>query len=256
MWEHGIFVAAVCFLTDILLILESAHMVKRTVTPMRVIFAGLISAVYTLGCVLPGAFSLFRLHWYLAFQILVSCIAFGCSWQGLLSGSIFVLMRLVLSAVALGIGNGGQWTLLACAAAGLCGWFLCRRKTLQGKCVPVTLTHKGKTVELTALVDSGNQLVDPISGDRVLVVDGNVALVLLGLSAQVLEDPLTALSTAAIPGLRLIPYSSVDCPGGLMLGIRMDQVCINGEQVDQIVAFAPQRIGRGREYDALAGGVL
>ena len=73
---------------------------------------------------------------------------------------------------------------------------------------------------------------------------------------QALRTPLQTLTASGIPGLRLIPYHGVGKPRGMLLGMRMEQVLIDGEPAQQIVAFAPHTIGGGNGYEALAGGRL
>ena len=87
-----------------------------------------------------------------------------------------------------------------------------------------------------------------------LVVDAAAAYRLLGLEEAALRQPIETISRGIYPGLRLIPYSAVGQTAGMMLGLRVDQLRFNGICVEQIVAFAPQRIGRGEVYEALAGG--
>ena len=57
-------------------------------------------------------------------------------------------------------------------------------------------------------------------------------------------------------GLRLIPYNSVGQPGGMMLMKRFDNVKMGDKKGSALVAFAPERIGAGQVYQALAGGNL
>ena len=120
--------------------------------------------------------------------------------------------------------------------------------------VSVEILHKEKRVCMTALCDTGNTLRDPVSGLPVLVVDATAAYRLLGLEESALRQPIETISRGIYPGLRLIPYSAVGQTAGMLLGLRVDQLRFNGICVEQIVAFAPQRIGRGEVYEALAGG--
>ena len=75
---------------------------------------------------------------------------------------------------------------------------------------------------------------------------------LLDLSQEELEHPLETLLNH--PGLRLIPYSAVGQPGGMLLGRRFRQVWMGEQKVAAVIAFAPEKIGIGQMYQALAGG--
>lgn len=68
---------------------------------------------------------------------------------------------------------------LAALCCGLCHLIFSRVTAHSGQLVPLTLrigTRTGmRTVPLTALLDTGNTLKDPLTGDSVLVVDGSIA---------------------------------------------------------------------------------
>jgi stage II sporulation protein GA (sporulation sigma-E factor processing peptidase) len=156
----------------------------------------------------------------------------------------------------MGLNRGGFWSLVL-SAGGVC--FLClagfRGKVRQQQYVPVQIRCGDRHVSLTALVDTGNTLCDPVSGKPVLVVEGGVARQLLQLTAEQVAHPVETLAMARLPGLRLIPYNAVGKTTGLLLGIRADQVEMNGKETECIIAFAPQKLGQG-QYQALAGGAL
>ena len=88
-----------------------------------------------------------------------------------------------------------------------------------------------------------------------LVVGADVALQLLGITADELKSPIQTLQRGDIRGLRLIPYRAVGQPNGMLLATRLDCVLIDGKKTGNLVAFAPQVFDAG-EYQALAGGVL
>ena len=120
---------------------------------------------------------------------------------------------------------------------------------------PVELCWRGEKIKLTALIDTGNTLRDPVTGGSVLVVGMDVGRK-LGISREMICDPITALTAAPIPGARLIPYRAVGKPGGMLLMMRMEEVRLNGRAINPMVAFAPDEIGRNGGYQALAGGIV
>ena len=87
-------------------------------------------------------------------------------------------------------------------------------------------------------------------------MDGSVAEVLLGLSQRQIAAPVETMSSGVYMGLRLIPYSAVGQSNGMLLGMRADKLYISGKEADMILAFAPQRIGNGKNFQALAGGMV
>jgi stage II sporulation protein GA (sporulation sigma-E factor processing peptidase) len=118
--------------------------------------------------------------------------------------------------------------------------------------VPVIVREGNRTVSVIALKDTGNSLRDPITGEQVLLLDPEAALRLLDLTREQLRHPMETMMTT--PGLRLIPYSSVGQPGGMLIAKRFDHVKVGDRQGSAIVGFAPERIGVGQVYQALAGG--
>ena len=118
----------------------------------------------------------------------------------------------------------------------------------------VMICHRDKKIHMTALLDTGNMLKDPVTGLPVVVVDCRAARVLLDLNESELRDPIGTISRGKFAGIRLIPYHVLGHPSGMLLGIKADDVKINGQSVRQIIAFAPHRIAPGSEYEALIGG--
>ena len=76
---------------------------------------------------------------------------------------------------------------------------------------------------------------------------------LTGLTAHQLENPLETLQQQPLEGLRLIPYHAVGKEGGLLLGMRIREVTVDGKTAPAVVAFAPNRLG-DTNYAALVGG--
>lgn len=245
------------FLVDFLLILATNRLSGFSPGWKRAATAGALGAVYAGGCLLPGWSFLAGTVWRLVSLALMSMIAFGWGNGALRRGVLFVFLSMALGGIALGLGNGGFFSLILGALGVLiaCLVGFCGRPGQQSY-VPVTVSHRGRRVHLTALVDTGNTLKDPISGRSVLVVDGEVAQKLTDLPARAVEDPVATVGKGEIDGLRLIPYHAVGQSGGMLLGLRVDKVELNGRQVDMIVAFAPQKIGRGKPYQALTGGSM
>ena len=137
-------------------------------------------------------------------------------------------------------------------------FFLCIRlveqRNVGSELMPVELHYEMERVSIWALRDTGNSLKDPITGNPVLVVGPKVAEKLLGLTQEQLENPVE--SVGVLPGLRLIPYRTVGCPNGLLLGMRLPNIKIGNWQGSSIVAFAPYGLGERQTYQALTGGYL
>lgn len=245
------------FLVDFLLILGTNRISGCPLAMKRSAVAACVGAAYAAGCTLPGFHFLGNGLWRVVCLALMSVIAFGWHFDAFRRGVLFVFLSMALGGIALGLGNGGFWAIVM-GAVGVC--LLCmlgfRGKPGQQHYVPVYISHGGKSIQLMALQDTGNTLRDPVSGAAVLVVDADAAQKLLCLTQYQLMHPVETVVCGAYQGLRLIPYSAVGNSGGMLLGLRVEQLLINGKKENMIVAFAPQRIGRGKPYQALAGGIV
>ncbi|MBQ8768769.1 MAG: sigma-E processing peptidase SpoIIGA [Oscillospiraceae bacterium] len=249
-------VMLVNFLVDLLLLIAANRLCGYPVKIKRAVLSAGIGAVYAGVCILPGFRFLGNVFWRLMMLALMSGVAFGWNASILRRSAIFVFLSMALGGIALGLGNGSIIALIA-AAAGVC--ILCvvgfRGGAAAKEYVTVQLTYGGVTRELTALLDTGNALKDPITGQSVLVVGSDVAKQMLGLSQGQLLAPIETVAQGKIPGLRLIPYRSVGNANGMMLAIKMDRVCVGKQEIGNLVAFAPQILGAG-EFGALIGGAL
>lgn len=242
------------FAVDLLLLYAANRLSGFPSRPWRCFLSAALGGVYGGICLLPGMLFLSATLWRILFLGLMASIAFGLDRSALRRGTLFVLLSMALGGIALGIGKGSSWTVVLAAGA-LC--ILCifgfEGKAGIRRYVRVQLTHRGHTQTLTALMDTGNTLTDPITGESVLIVGSDIACSQFGLTLDQLSSPIDSL--AALPGLRLIPYRAVGQPGGMLLALRPDSVRIGNEITNTLVAFAPNPIG-GDGYQALAGGIL
>ena len=139
---------------------------------------------------------------------------------------------------------------------------LAQHSAANGALVPVRLVLAGRSVTLTALVDTGNTLADPVSGRPVMVAEGER---LAGLFPQDcrpspgdLRDPAAALTRlgkgAWRSRFRLLPYRSVGVDRGLLLAVRMDSLELDGRRGGPaLVALSPTPVSDGGGYQALIG---
>ena len=245
------------FLVDFLLLLGTNRLSGFPAEPKRTALAAALGGLYGGACLLPGFRFLGELHWRLVSLALMAVTAFGWNRSALKRGGVFLILSLALGGAAVSLGRGNVLTLIIAAGA---VWLLCRvsfGKTVGGReYVPLEITYGEKTLRLTALRDSGNTLRDPITAEQVLVLSADAAETLLGLTEAQLRSPLETLARRPVPGLRLIPYRAVGTAGGFLLGLRFENVKIGSRRQSVIAAFAPEAIGRGEVYQALAGGAL
>ena len=244
------------FLVDFLLLLGTNRLSGYPPGWRKAALGALLGSLYGGVCVLPDYTFLQGFFWRILFLLLAGLVSFGFTGSGLRRTAVFLLLSMALGGIALAMGKGNIISLL-CAAFVL--WLVCTFGFRSGpgsvSYVPVELQYGKTHIRLTALCDTGNSLRDPITGRPVLVVCGDIAGRLTGLTRQQLSDPLETIRCGVYPGLRLIPYSSVGQPGGLLLAMRIPQVKIGRWQGSSLVAFAPEALSREGGYQALTGGI-
>jgi len=110
----------------------------------------------------------------------------------------------------------------------------------------------GRKVKFRAMLDTGNELCDPISGMRVMVACPHAVKSLFPEGeALPFEDAVAFLEkTGNIPELsgrvRLIPYSAVGS-SGMLPAFKADSVLVNGEKKEIMTAISDKVYGDGFE---------
>lgn len=242
------------FLVDWLLLLGVNRMSGFPPGVGRTAAAAAMGGGYAGMCMVPGFAFLGSALWRGVSLGVMSMTAFGMNRSAVHRGVLFVVLSMALGGLALSVDSGGFMEIALCAGALA---LLCR-VGFRGKAgiqnfLPVRIEHQGRSAVLTALVDTGNTLRDPVTGETVLVTDAKTAKELLGLTQEELSDPVGTMANHPEAGFRLIPYRTVGQRGTFLLALRCDSVMVGKAQTGGIVAFAPERFGNG-EYSALTGG--
>lgn len=87
------------------------------------------------------------------------------------------------------------------------------------KICKLQLYFHNQKVELMALVDTGHNLQDPITGKSVIIVDKNIAVRLI--------------NNTKINGIRLLPYKSLGNHNGMLRGITIDKAVIENREIER-----------------------
>ena len=239
------------FSVDLLLLLATNRLSGYPTRLKRCFAAALVGGIYGCICILPGWRFMSHILWRVVFLGGMGFIAFGARADAIRRCVIFVLLSLALGGLASGLGTSGMLSVLVAAAAVCMMCLFGLRGRLNKRFLPVTVYHEGETLQFNALVDTGNILTDPISGQQVLVVSSYIGKQLLNLTEGELMD--AAAAVCKISGGRLIPFHSVGVPGGLLPAKKFPDVTIGSWKGSCLLAFAPQALGEG--YDALTGGM-
>lgn len=237
------------FLVDFLLLMGTNRLTGFPGKPVRCAGAAILGGIYGGACLLRGFHFLGNTFWRLCILLLMAMCAFGMDVSAWKRCGVFLLLSMALGGAASCFHRRDALALVL-TAGGI--WLLCRFGLGVGgrEYVPLTLSLGERTVQLTALRDSGNTLRDPISGEEVFVIGPDAAKRLTGLTAGELRSPLETLAKHPIQGLRLIPFHAVG-GGGMLLGLRFDKVVLGNRERSAVVAFSGEEIGEGGGYQAL-----
>ena len=237
---------AVCMVitVDILLLFASGQMAGICPGWMRILLGALTDSVLTTISLLlvPGFCN--HMLWRICVLIITAFVTYGFRKPLFRVAILFTLLQLSLGNLT---GSGKEMLSAILGAAGIA--LACTLTKSRSRLVDVYLNYRGKTLQFAALRDTGNELRDPLTGERVLVVSESVARELTGLPVAALADPVNSITM--LPGLRLIPYQTVG-NGGFLLALRITDAKVGNRKGSVIVAFSPGKLGRN--YQGLTGG--
>lgn len=241
------------FGVDYLLLLGTERLAGGSPDRRGILLASALGAIYSGGCLVPG-FSFLGSHlWRIVFLGLMSILAFGIQGYAWRKTGVFLILSMALGGLAALAGMGKLWNLCLCGGV---LWLLCRAAFGSGfgrSLIPLEIQLGDRKLCMTALKDTGNTLLDPVTGERVLVIGSPQAECLTGLTQEQLKKPMDTLMQNPRKGLRLIPYHAVG-QQGILLGMRIRDVWWEGKKRSSVVAFAPDELGAG-EFQALLGGM-
>ena len=115
----------------------------------------------------------------------------------------------------------------------------------------ITVINNGRSVNLKALIDTGNMLKDPFSGKTVMIAEASVLAPLFDFDINAVTGNSDNLSSLP-PGFRLIPFSSIGKNDGILVAFVPEKIIINNsEQKNIVTALYASPLSKSREYNAL-----
>lgn len=244
---------------DYLVLLGSARVIGIRLRRPRYAIAAALGAVYAALSVLPNAAFLSLAPVKLIFGILMALIAFGkeekllrCTVvffavSALFGGAVWAIslksgvspagaVYIPLSMPVLVFSFGIIYAVLSIV-------FRCTAKNAGRQILDVTLMHNGKSTGLRALCDTGNSLIDPVTGDGVMIVSAAALKELIPDCERISAESISDFPELK---LRLIPYRAVGTSGGLLPAFRPDEITVNNAARDDVlIAISPQVGGDG-----------
>lgn len=131
----------------------------------------------------------------------------------------------------------------------------------------ITIRINAKQVKVKAMLDTGNLLKEPITGNPVIVVEKQELeqsipkKILDHIEELIGGEELSFTSQEEkeyLTKFKVIPFSSIGKQNGLMLGLKADEVMIEKEEEnykrnDVIIGIFPQNLSKNHSYTALLG---
>ena len=124
--------------------------------------------------------------------------------------------------------------------------------------VSLYIEFDGNGLWLPALVDTGNELRDPLTGTPVIIVESKAISSIvcpdINLSAETVNT--ASLSPDWARRFRVIPFSSLGCENGLLPGFKADSIKIRGSSEmpcgkSAIVCLYDRALSDNKKYSAL-----
>ena len=268
---------------DYLLLLSAARLSGEPLRRLRFGAGAALGGLYAVALFLPGLGFLAHPACRVASGLLMLLCAYGGSRRLVRQGLLFFALTCafgggvvaigLLGQQGLALGNGVFYSaldlkivLLSAAVCYMVLTLVFRRLAAHtaaaGELLPARLTLNGRSAQLTALVDTGNTLSDPVSGRPVMVAEGESLFQLFPGEhrprPEDLRDPAGAMARLGTgewrSSFRLLPYRCVGVDHGMLLCVRVDSASLGGrEQGPLLVALSPTPVSDGGGYRALVG---
>lgn len=130
----------------------------------------------------------------------------------------------------------------------------------------VKLKINGKEIQTTAMIDTGNLVREPITNIPVIIVESSLMYDILpkeiinnleNILGGNFDDIPEEIRNTYIPKLRWIPYKSLGKENGMLLGIKIDGMEVEKEEIHKvqnvIVGIYDKSLTKRGEYRALVG---
>ncbi|MFZ5596352.1 MAG: sigma-E processing peptidase SpoIIGA [Bacillota bacterium] len=278
-------------LVDWIILWAAGRLGRIRVKYHRLLLGAIIGSLYSLALFLPGTDSLSPFYVKFVVSLVMMLAAFAPVSPRMFFACLFFfyVVSFAVGGTVIGVSyflsqSGGiarmynltglvnryLWPVLLLALAAvwagvdLVPGFFKGRNRFEAMKLSVTIYMEGRGITVRGLVDTGNSLRDPVTGEPVLVVEYGAIKDLLpepmrvenaysGNGASVIEKMAGSRWSGRI---RLIPFRSLGNDSGMLLGIKPDRIEFIHEsrvrKVDRvIVAIHGKKFDRGEEYNAI-----
>jgi len=252
------------FLMDYILLWAAARFSQVNTSFLRLALGALVGAFYSLALLLPSLNFLLSISLKILFSVVMVLTAFpyqgfrrfiqslgyfyivAFTMGGAVLGALYLLSEetdiyQIVKGIFIFIANiKFTWLFVAAAAA----FFLVKYGVTFVKSnflksffsVPIIIRFGNKEVSARALIDTGNQLRDPLTQRPVMVAEYDLLKKILPSEISKVFDEgndidlekITSVleNTNWVSRVRIIPYSSIGKYRGMLLGLRPDEVLV------------------------------
>lgn len=250
------------FVIDYLLLLLTGRVTGSPLRRWRIALAAVLGGGYSVFCVVSGAPILSHPVFKLAVAVLLVLLAYGhchrllrcvlifLALSAAFGGGLYALELMMGAPLTLSLPSILLFSIATYGVLSLAGRKLARHSPAELR--RVTIRLGSRSAILTALLDNGNTLTDPMTGQGVPVVEGDSLASLLPPEADY-RHPAQCFQALPDPGaFRLLPYRSVGVDRGLLLAVRADAVEVEGKPFpSRLIALSPTPVSDTGTYQAL-----
>ncbi len=279
------------FFLDFILLWGTAKFGNFPSRMRRLIPAALLGAVYGVGILVPQWQMFYGIAGKIGFSFLMVLVAFGRLpvLRFVKAVVYFYLISFAMAGAVLGgvslLNNSGlllpenlpiPWVALVFAVAAallLARWGInyLRRNWQQDSCITQgEIWFEGKSVCCTLLLDTGNELSDPVSGKPVLVLEYDALKRILPEDFRTKFEACGGNDVTKILAvnhgaswqrrLRLVPFHAIGSNGGMLLGFSPDLVVLGMKDKiytkELIVCIYQYKLGNGKGYRGIVNPVV
>ncbi len=271
------YVFAENFFIDFILLFITGRLIKKIIIYKRLVIASVIGALYVILTAYIGR--IFITCFIVKFSVSILMIMIAYDTKGILANVRVILCFYITCLIMVGIMTAlsfmdfDELTVNVIVISIFVGYTALHfffkeikarvEKNNYIRSVAIGINNKSKV--LRAYIDTGNELVDPMTGKPVIVVNIDSIKNILGddLYNSILNfyKSKTAnyenlLSMNSEIKLRIIKYNTISSMGEKMVCIVPDNIEITGDDkniinADAIIGIYPNKISKNDDYDAL-----
>lgn len=276
------------YVINYLLLLTTKKICKNSAKPWRISLGALIGSLYAVLVFFPYLTIYYTIFAKLLFSIILIAISFPITkWREFLRTIlIFYVVNFMFAGAVYGIfyftdigpyigaavSNGVFYfdiplktLLIATGASYVIISIACRiyaSKMAAGKLYDICIFYRGNSTDVHALLDTGNSLFDPISGQPVIIVEFDSIKNLfpsdiVGIFSKHKNDDINLFrmvmsDTCTGVAFRLVPFCSLGKENGMLLAFKPDRVLLEKREISEVlIGIYNKKLSKTREYKAL-----